>query len=115
MRARRDGKWQSLDIAELTREELTETFKAADKDRVIMFLAAVTQWMRENLVEAPSLCKHGLAIQECTDCALHKPLAPCVRIAQMQNPNPFEGMWILIPTFALVYGLGRLCAWIFGP
>ena len=35
MRARRDGKWQSLDIAELTRDELTETFRASDKDRVI--------------------------------------------------------------------------------
>jgi hypothetical protein len=54
MRVKRDDKWQSLDIAELTEEELREAFKEADKDRVLMFLAAVTKWVRENLVPAES-------------------------------------------------------------
>lgn len=51
MRVLRDGKWQSLDIAELTQDELTAVFEPASKERVIMFLAAVTKWMREHLVE----------------------------------------------------------------
>lgn len=56
MRVYRNGKWQNLDIAELTHDELTRVFEPATKERVIQFLAAVTLWMREHLVDEDS---HG--------------------------------------------------------
>jgi hypothetical protein len=55
MRVRRDGSWQNIDIAELTQDELTAVFEPATKERVIMFLAAVTKWMRDNLVPVPAI------------------------------------------------------------
>jgi site-specific recombinase XerD len=51
IRVKRDGKWQSLEIEQLSQEELVEVFKDADKERVILFFAAVTKWMREHLIE----------------------------------------------------------------
>lgn len=51
MRVHRAGSWQNIDIVDLTKDELTAVFEPATKERVILFLAAVTKWMRENLVE----------------------------------------------------------------
>jgi hypothetical protein len=51
MRVRRDGRWQNLDIVELSQEELSTVFEDTPKDQVIMFLAGVTKCMRENIAK----------------------------------------------------------------
>jgi hypothetical protein len=52
IRANRGGKWVSVEIESLSEAELREAFETADKDRVIVFFAAVTKWMRENITSA---------------------------------------------------------------
>jgi hypothetical protein len=54
MRVKRDDKWQSLDIATLNEDELTQAFESADKERVIKFFAATTEWIRVCLVGDPN-------------------------------------------------------------
>lgn len=47
LRVYRDGKYQSLDIVELTEVELTAAFAREKKETVIKFLAAVCKQIRE--------------------------------------------------------------------
>ena len=49
IRVKRDGKWLNMEIEYLTEAELRTNFENSDKDRVIMFFAKVTEWMRDNV------------------------------------------------------------------
>ena len=40
-----------MELEYLTEAELRTCFEHADKDRVILFLAGITKWMREHLIE----------------------------------------------------------------
>ena len=49
VRVERDGKWQSLDIAELRESEIRQLFAPMiDKDRVVNFVIALVQWIQEH-------------------------------------------------------------------
>lgn len=54
LRVNRDGKWRPVDICELTEDEWDPIFDAEtmDKDRVVFFLRAVVNWIRDNVAEA---------------------------------------------------------------
>jgi hypothetical protein len=47
IRALRDGKWESLDVASLTEIEMRDAFALVPKERVIVFLAALAKHIRE--------------------------------------------------------------------
>ena len=51
VRVKRDGNWKNVELEYLTEAELRTCFEHADKDRVILFLAGITKWMREHLIE----------------------------------------------------------------
>ena len=54
VRVKRRGKWEAAEIETLTENELRDCFKESDKDRVLLFFAAVTKWMREHIHEEPA-------------------------------------------------------------
>ncbi len=50
VRAKRDDRWQSLDIAELTDAELTEVFKETPPEKTKAWVIALAGWIRDNVV-----------------------------------------------------------------
>ena len=54
LRVKRDGKWQSLDIAELSEAEITECLKDATPEKRTMWVVALVKWIQENTVPAES-------------------------------------------------------------
>lgn len=55
IRWERAGKWDSLDITELTDEELAKFFsQAPSRQRVESWAVALVGWIRDNVIEAPS-------------------------------------------------------------
>jgi hypothetical protein len=46
LRVQRDGKWQSLDIAEMTRLELEQFFQTREKEELIRWIVALAQYIQ---------------------------------------------------------------------
>jgi len=55
LRIKRDGKWQAVDVAEMTDDELREEFnKAVTKQHLVRWIVTLAGWIRDNVaVEAP--------------------------------------------------------------
>jgi hypothetical protein len=49
VRAMHDGRWQSVDICQLTDEELDEFFKDMDPKRAVQWAKALAAWIRNNV------------------------------------------------------------------
>lgn len=48
--AKRDGKWQSIDIALLGENELHELLDSAPQEKLVNWVVALTAWIREHSV-----------------------------------------------------------------
>ncbi len=49
VRVCRDGKWQALDIAEMTDAELDEFFATVERMRAIAWAKSLAKWIRDNV------------------------------------------------------------------
>lgn len=47
VRVKRDGKYQSLDIAVLSEVELNELFKDSTKEKCVRFIVSLVQWIQD--------------------------------------------------------------------
>jgi len=51
IRINRDGRWQPVDICELTDAEFDEFFERQEKDALVNWLRCVLTWIKDNVKE----------------------------------------------------------------
>ena len=49
VRVCRDGKWQALDITEMTDAELDEFFATVERMRAVAWAKSLAKWIRDNV------------------------------------------------------------------
>ena len=47
VRIQRDGRWQNLDLTELTEPELKEFFSSFEKEKLISWIISIISWIKK--------------------------------------------------------------------
>lgn len=53
VRVQRDGRWENVEIDQLTYDELTEFFERCEPERRTMWARFLAVWIRDNVVVEP--------------------------------------------------------------